>query len=386
MNTLFSLATIALIVVGSVYALYILYFLRGLSRLRGGRNDRKFSVAVIVAARNEERYIEQCVRSLLNQDYPRDKFSIVVVDDESTDNTAKIVEQLSNEYPNLRLLHAEGNRPAVSPKINALEKGIRNTSSELIFTTDADCFVGPQWISSLVKCFDDIVGVVSGVTIFKKTENISPLLFGFQYLDFFSQTACGAGAIGMNAVNNCNGSNMAFRRSAFEAVGGYAEISHVNSGSDSLLAQRILAATPWRMNFVYTPESHVTTLPLASWMEVLHQRMRWAGSTPNYRWTALIFLVASFFFYLLLFLFLPASLMYPSTMFAVLIIFFIKILLDDLIITKFTKMTDIKGLKKYFLISELIHVPFILLAAIGSLTRKFEWKQRHMKRTIEQTV
>ncbi len=382
MSIFFPIITSTIIAVGSVYAAYILFFLSGLSRLKLGTNNRTFSVAVIVAARNEERHIEQCLRSLLNQDYPRDKYSIVVIDDESTDGTSEIIMRLAGEHSNIRLLHTNGEVTAASPKINALEIGVRNTSSELILTTDADCTVGPRWISSLVKCFDDSIGVVSGLTIFGNPENISPLLFGFQYLDFFSQTACGAGAIGMNSVNNCNGSNMAFRRAAFDEAGGYAPISRINSGSDSLLAQRIVATTSWRMNFAYKPESHVTTLPLRSWTHVLHQRMRWAGSTPNYKWTGLVFLVASFFFYLLLFFFLPISLTHPSEMLEPLLIFLIKILLDYWITAKFMKMTNITGIKKFFLISELIHIPFILASVIGSFVSKFEWKQRRMRRTV----
>ncbi len=386
MSIFFLIITLAMIAVGSVYAAYILFFLSGLSRLKLGTNNHTFSVAVIVAARNEERHIEQCVRSLLNQDYPHDKYSIVVVDDESTDGTSEIIMRLASEYSNIRLLHTNGEVAAVSPKINALEIGIRNTSSDLIFTTDADCTAGPRWISSLVKCFDDSIGVVSGVTIFKRTGNVSPILFGFQYLDFFAQTACGAGAISMSVVNNCNGSNMAFRRSAFEAVEGYAKISHVNSGSDSLLAQRIVASTPWKMGFAYEPETHVTTLPLKNWVQLLHQRMRWAGSTLNYKRAGLIFLVASFSLYLLLFLFLPFSLAYPSSLPTPLIIFVLKIILDFWITTKFAKMAKIEGLKKFFLVSELIHVPFILVSVIGSFSVKFEWKQRRMRRTMPQAL
>jgi cellulose synthase/poly-beta-1,6-N-acetylglucosamine synthase-like glycosyltransferase len=386
MNAFFFAISLAIIAAGSVYAVYILFFLAGLSRLKHGANDHQFSVAVIVAARNEERHIKQCIHSLLNQDYPREKYTIVIVDDESTDGTTEIIKRLASEHSNIRFLRTNGEVTAASPKINALELGVRNISSELILTTDADCTVGPQWISSLVKYFDDTIGVVSGLTIFGNPENISPILFGFQYLDFFSQTACGAGAIGMNIVNNCNGSNMAFRRSAFDEVGGYAPISSINSGSDSLLAQRIVATTSWRMNFAFISESHVTTLPLKNWADVLHQRMRWAGSTPNYRWTGLIFLVASFFLYLLLFFFLPVSLTSPSLMAAPLIIFLIKIFLDYWITTKFMKMTRISGIRKYFLISELIHVPLVVVSVIGSFAGKFEWKQRRMRRTVSSAL
>ena len=57
------------------------------------------SISVCIPARNEERDIKNCVKSVLNQDYPN--FEVIVVDDNSSDNTAKIVRSMTEEYPNL---------------------------------------------------------------------------------------------------------------------------------------------------------------------------------------------------------------------------------------------------------------------------------------------
>ena len=220
---------------------------------------------MIVAARNEELHIEKCIRSLLQQDYPSGKYTITVVDDQSTNRTGDIVRQLAIENSAVELLQLHGNASNISPIINAINEAIKKTSSEIILRTDADCVVGHHWISSMVRHFDENVGVISGLTLIKDGQNIPPFLFGFQSLDLFSQTACGAGAIGMNAPINCNGSNMGFRRAAFHDVGGFESMATINSGSDSLLAQRIAATTRWKMRFAYEPETHVTTLPVSSW-------------------------------------------------------------------------------------------------------------------------
>jgi cellulose synthase/poly-beta-1,6-N-acetylglucosamine synthase-like glycosyltransferase len=247
-----------------VYVVQILIFIRGLSHLHPGTGDRLYSIAVVVAARNEELHIEKCLRSLLEQDYLSDKYTITVVDDQSTDRTADIVRKLATEHSAVKLLQLHGHPSGISPIINAINEAIRSTSSEIILRTDADCVVGPNWISSMVRHFEETVGVISGLTLIKNTENISPFLFGFQCIDLFSQTACGAGAIGMKAPNNCNGSNMGFRRAAFHDVGGFESMVAINSGSDSLLAQRIAATPQWEMRFAYEPETHVTTLPVSN--------------------------------------------------------------------------------------------------------------------------
>ena len=337
-----------------------------------------------MAARNEELHIEACIRSLLEQDYPHEKYTITVVDDQSTDRTAEIVNKLAMENTAVRLLQLHGHPPGISPIINAINEAIKGTSSEIILRTDADCNVGRHWISSMVRHFDENVGVISGLTLIKNTQKISSLLFGFQFIDLFSQTACGAGAIGTGAPINCNGSNMGFRRASFNEVGGFGSMAAINSGSDSLLAQRIAATPQWKMHFAYEPETQVSTMPVTSWSRLLQQRMRWAGHTPHYRTSTLVFLVDSFLLYLLVFLAAPVSIFYFPMMLIPIAILIIKFLVDFWIISEFSKLTSVGGLMKYFFTSELIHFPVILTAVFGSFFGGFEWKGRHMKREITQ--
>jgi len=377
-----SVISLVMILLSAVYVRQLFLFMTGLARLIRGSNTTMYSVVVLVAARNEERNIEKCIVALDGQNYPRDKFNIIVIDDHSNDRTAEIVEECHGRFSNVRLLRARDGQPNVSPKINALDDAIAQTASDLIFTTDADCIAGPNWISSMVRYFEESVGVVSGVTLFSETSSAPRLVAGFQSLDFFSQTACGAGAIGMNTVNNCNGSNMGFRRSAFAQVGGYTAISHVNSGSDSLLAQRIASTTEWKMRFAFEPDTHVFTSPLLNWRQVLEQRMRWAGQTPNYPPSTLVFLIASFFLYISFFLFIPLSILYWPGFFVPLALLAIKLAVDFRIISMFARITGVDGPMKFFFPSELLHIPVVLIAVLGSFLGTFEWKGRLLKREM----
>lgn len=186
----------------------------------------------------------------------------------------------------------------------------------------------------------------------------------------------------MNTVNNCNGSNMGFRRSAFAQVGGYTAISHVNSGSDSLLAQRIASTTEWKMRFAFEPDTHVFTSPLLNWRQVLEQRMRWAGQTPNYPPSTLVFLIASFFLYISFFLFIPLSILYWPGFFVPLALLAIKLAVDFRIISMFARITGVDGPMKFFFPSELLHIPVVLIAVLGSFLGTFEWKGRLLKREM----
>ena len=364
----------------AVYVREILSFYTGLSRHRRGTNTSQPHLTVLVPARNEEDAIGGCVASLLAQDYPSDKFEIIVIDDQSTDATAAIVTALCGGHPSLRLLRVLDRPAGVSPKINALQYGINESTGEIIFTTDADCFVPPSWLSACVGSFDDSVGVVTGTTVFMNKQRVPPLLFGIQFLDFLSHTACAAGAIGNASVNNCNGSNMAYRRSAYDQAGGYTALAHLNTGDDSLLAQRIASETSYTVRFVLDAAAQVTTYPVATWKGFMLQRMRWAAQTSDYRSDTLLFLISTFVYYLLL---LGTGIMsfFSSGYFTLFAAGYIpKLVVDYLILHKFTGLTQTRRLMKYFIPAAVVHIPVIFMAVAGGYFGKFEWKGRILER------
>ncbi len=93
-------------------------------------------VSVLVPARNEERGIEACLTSLLQQDYP--DFEVVVVDDGSTDSTWEIIERLASRYENLIPLKAPPLPEGWYGKPHALHHGVQHAKGELLVFTDAD--------------------------------------------------------------------------------------------------------------------------------------------------------------------------------------------------------------------------------------------------------
>ncbi|MEJ7683727.1 MAG: glycosyltransferase [Segetibacter sp.] len=70
-------------------------------------NTAEHFFTVIIPARNEEDQIGLCLQTVLNQNYPRHLYEVIVADDFSTDNTAGIVQFLQKQYSNLHLLQLE---------------------------------------------------------------------------------------------------------------------------------------------------------------------------------------------------------------------------------------------------------------------------------------
>ena len=109
------------------------------------------SLAVLVAARNEAEGIERCLEALVVQDYPRDLHQIYLIDDHSEDDTAQLVQRYAAQYPHLHLCALPDGQTG---KKSALAYGIAQSESDLVVTTDADCIMGPQWLSHIAHFYE----------------------------------------------------------------------------------------------------------------------------------------------------------------------------------------------------------------------------------------
>ncbi|HUW14455.1 MAG TPA: glycosyltransferase, partial [Anaerolineae bacterium] len=103
-------------------------------------------VSAIVAMRNEESFIEKCLNSLAEQDYPPDLLEILVVDGRSTDRSREIVSAMQQSMPNLRLLD---NERRISPV--AFNIGIREARGEVLTIISAHCYLAPDYVSRCVE-------------------------------------------------------------------------------------------------------------------------------------------------------------------------------------------------------------------------------------------
>lgn len=114
-------------------------------------------ISVIVPMRNERRYIEACLRSLAMQDYPRDRFEVIVVDGSSTDGSREIVESVREEVPNLRVLENRGRHTS-----RGLNIGLAFARGEVIARVDAHAAVAADFLSQSVAALRragaDVVG------------------------------------------------------------------------------------------------------------------------------------------------------------------------------------------------------------------------------------
>lgn len=98
--------------------------------------------SVIVPFFNEEKYIRKCINSLLDQDFNKDEYEIIFIDNGSTDSSNAIAE----EFKEVILLHE--NKTNV---YTARNKGLKIAKGEIIAFTDADCAVSKDWLSQIYE-------------------------------------------------------------------------------------------------------------------------------------------------------------------------------------------------------------------------------------------
>ncbi len=330
----------------------------------------------MVPARNEEENIAVCLDSLVRQNYPQNKLQIIVIDDDSEDETAQIVRGYFEKFPYVQLIHLEKCPPNISPKKRALQAGIESAESEIIFTTDADCWVDSNWVKKMVTYFEKDVGMVAGyVSYDAKSE--TTLFQKMQSLEFLGITSAGIGSIGAGDPIIANGANLAFRRRTFFDAGGYKNENKIISGDDDLLMQKIDRTTSWQIAASTDTDTFVKTKPMTNLTNFIDQRIRWASKGLVYKKYSLIFfLVSVYLFYLLLFISLPFALWFPLYFPYPLYAFAIKLFVDFFLILKGTSLVRRKDLRKYFLITEMLQLPYIIYVGFAGIMGTFSWKGR----------
>lgn len=224
-------------------------------------------VSLLVAAKNEETVIANLVKNICKLDYPIELYELWVIDDNSSDQTPVVLQELTKEYPQLKILRRQEN--ATGGKSGALNQVLPLTKGEFLAVFDADAQITPDLLRQVIPLFDK--EKVGAVQVRKSICNDS---YNFltrgqsaeMALDsYFQQQRIAVGGIG-----ELRGNGQFMRRSALEQCGGWNE----ETITDDLDLTIRLHVTKWDIDFLINPavgEEGVTKIN-ALW----HQRNRWA--------------------------------------------------------------------------------------------------------------
>lgn len=266
------------------YFIFCLILVAGILRLPRGISHESPSVSIIVAARNEGKNIATCIHALAAQNYPPDKYEIIIVDDRSEDATAEIVRRFTATHSNVHLVQIQRSHPSMSPKKHALQHGISRSRGEIIFTTDADCIPGPDWIRATLSCFTPDVGFTAGFSPLHAARESNKLLEAFIAIDALGLAVMSAGSIGLGWGTTCTARNLAYRKKVYDAIEGFTRSGSYISGDDDLMLHAVRRETKWRIAYAIHPDASVPSAIIPHLKGIYHQRIRHASKFKAYPW------------------------------------------------------------------------------------------------------
>ncbi|MEP7265038.1 MAG: glycosyltransferase [Bacteroidota bacterium] len=254
-------------------------------------------VSVLICARNELKNLRVFLPSVLEQDYP--VFQVVVVNDCSWDESGKYLEEMSDAYPNLKVVTLKEQEKYPHGKKLALTLGIKGADHELLLMTDADCVPASKtWIKEMMAHFKPGKEIVIGYGAYAKESGLLNKWIRFDTiynaLFFLGRAINGRAYMGV-------GRNLAYRKSLFFANKGFASHYHIISGDDDLFVNE--TANQTNTSVCLSSTAFTYSKPKSTWTSWLHQKRRHMSTGVFYKGSDQRYLGAYFvthtFFYLL---------------------------------------------------------------------------------------
>jgi cellulose synthase/poly-beta-1,6-N-acetylglucosamine synthase-like glycosyltransferase len=367
-----------LIVLLACYALLLFFYIRGWQRMPqfvAEESPDKAFLSVIIPARNEAARILPLLTALQKQTYPFTSFEIILVDDFSEDNTAEIVR--SAALPNLTLIQPQVDKD-LSSKKKSIEQGIAVARGELIITTDADCIVPATWLST-INSFYQQNGAAFIAAPVQFTTNGS-LLQNFQAIDFMMLQGITGSSVAQHFSAMCNGANLAYRKTSFLEVDGFAGIDHVATGDDLLLMHKIWMQHPGEVFYLKSREALVQTEPMQTWKDFLLQRKRWASKTLVYQDYRIIVVLGFVLLFNAGFLLLVVAAIKNSHYWWMPFVFLIaKSGIEWPFIKTLATFFNQKISYLQFLLFQPLHLLYTIVVGTWSQFGKYEWKGRRVR-------
>lgn len=374
---------ILLIILIGLYIMTLGYLSRGLRPLQYHKNDNRSlpTVTVIVSARNEAHQLDLFFNCLKQQNYPHELLEFCIVDDRSSDATFARIEAFARACPMVKALRITDTVPHLAPKKRAIDLAIRRSRGEILLLTDADTQPGPNWVRRFASHFTDEVAMICGYSPYHPRKNLWQKVLALEY---FSHAAVSAAGIGAGMALTCTGSNLAYRRRAYYAIGGFEKIASFISGDDDLLLHEMHRRRIGKILYLPDPAAAAPTQPPASWREFFWQRIRFASKGRHYRPLFTAGLVAIYAMNLMLGSGMLVSLALGKFLWlcAIVGLWATKALAEFLFLRRAAEVFMEQPLLNYFPIASLLH-PFyaILFGGLGQFL-SFQWKGERFDRRL----
>ncbi len=234
-------------------------------------------VSIVICARNEAHNLRKNLPLILNQNYR--SFEVVVVNDDSTDDTAQVLLDFQQKYSYIRIINISNKKNLDIGKKAALSKGIEAAQHEILLLTDADCApVSEWWLQKMQQTIrgDIEIGLGygpynKGAGLLNKFIHYETVYTAIQYLSFAlgKQTYMGVGR------------NLIYQKKLYYQANGFSGHKHIASGDDDLFVKDV--ARKNNVNIIIDSDTFMYSEPKQTWKAYYRQKVRHLSTSTVYR-------------------------------------------------------------------------------------------------------
>jgi len=368
-----------IVVVYSLLVLSLTYGFWKLPSIKLKASKASINFSVIIPFRDESKRLPMLLASIKELHYPNENVSFWLVDDASEDDSIQIIEKFQHENPSINIKILQNKRTSNSPKKDAIRTAISQLQSDWIVTTDADCMLPPNWL----QLFNQEIllqqpKMIAAPVTYKEESSFFSY---FQFLDFLSLQGTTIGSFGIGIPFMCNGANLAYQKKAFLAVQGFAGNDAIASGDDVFLLEKFIKKWPKKVLYLKSKEALVETFSVATFQDLVSQRVRWASKSTNYSLLTGKLIGVIVILMNLLCCLLPFFLIFTGISWQLIVLLVIsKIVVDGILLFQTIQFTQQKLRLLYVLLSAILYPFFTVFVFLKSFFSNYTWKNREFKK------
>lgn len=233
-------------------------------------------VSVVICARNEAENLRANLPAVLRQNHPR--FEVVVVNDNSEDDSDIVLSQLKNEYPHLKISTINIDHRFRHNKKLAQVIGVKAASNEILLMTDADCIpVSDEWLTLMTLPLTRGSEIVLGYGGYSRARGLLNRFIRYESM-FIAMQYSGMALRGVPYMGV--GRNLAYRKELFLSNNGFSTHYHMDSGDDDLFVNANATAT--NTSVVLSRNAHTRSVAAGTLREFIRQKKRHLTTAARY--------------------------------------------------------------------------------------------------------
>lgn len=240
--------------------------------------SQEYAVSTIICAKNEAENLATHLPGVLVQDY-QTTHEIIVVNDNSTDETKYLLEEFQKQFKVLNILPLVQEAQGIPGKKFPLSMGIKSAKYEILLLTDADCVpASEKWMQLMQSAYDTGIDIVLGYGPYNKKKGMLNQLIRFETfhtaLQYLSLALSGHPYMGV-------GRNLSYKRELFIKNKGFASINHIPSGDDDLFISKV--AKKGNTAIMIDQAAHTISEPPLTWSAWMKQKNRHYTTAKYYK-------------------------------------------------------------------------------------------------------